>query len=213
MNSTKGGGSIIMNKAVLFDLDGVLVDACDWHYKALNVALKQVSNYEISKEDHITTYNGLPTKRKLKILADVGVIRGSDMERISILKQELTVGIIEDFCIHSISKVSLMKMLKGADYKIGCVTNSVKKTAFLMLEKTGIIDYLDVIITNERCNFNKPHPEPFIQALVELRSPPQDSIIVEDSPKGLEAARLTGCRVLEVKNATEVTKELFKDKI
>ena len=63
----------MMNKAVLFDLDGVLVDACDWHYEALNRALKQVSNYEISREDHTTTYNGLPTKRKLQMLADVGV--------------------------------------------------------------------------------------------------------------------------------------------
>ena len=202
-----------MNKAVLFDLDGVLVVACDWHYEALNRALKQVSNYEISREDHVTTYNGLPTKRKLKMLADVGVIRESDMDRISDLKQELTVGVIEDFCIHSISKVVMMKMLKDAGYKIGCVTNSIKMTATLMLEKTGILDYFDVVITNDQCNFNKPHPEPFIKALVELGSLPQDSIIVEDSPKGLEAARLTGCRVLEVKNATEVTKELFKDKL
>tara|TARA_R110000787_G_scaffold102000_5_gene207775 strand:- start:1081 stop:1689 length:609 start_codon:yes stop_codon:yes gene_type:complete len=202
-----------MNKAVLFDLDGVLVDACDWHYEALNRAIKQVSNYEISREDHVTTYNGLPTKRKLKMLADLGVIRESDMDRISDLKQELTVGVIEDFCIHSISKVVMMKMLKDAGYKIGCVTNSIKMTATLMLEKTGILDYFDVVITNDQCNFNKPHPEPFIKALVELGSLPQDSIIVEDSPKGLEAARLTGCRVLEVKNATEVTKELFKDKL
>jgi len=86
-------------------------------------------------------------------------------------------------------------------------------TATLMLEKTGILDYFDVVITNDQCNFNKPHPEPFIKALVELGSLPQDSIIVEDSPKGLEAARLTGCMVLEVKNATEVTKELFKGKL
>ena len=202
-----------MNKAVLFDLDGVLVDACDWHYEALNRALREVANYTISREDHVTTYNGLPTKRKLKMLADVGVIRESDMDRISDLKQELTVGVIEDFCIHSISKVVMMKMLKDAGYKIGCVTNSIKMTATLMLEKTGILDYFDVVITNDQCNFNKPHPEPFIKALVELGSLPQDSIIVEDSPKGLEAARLTGCRVLEVKNATEVTKELFKDKL
>ena len=202
-----------MNKAVLFDLDGVLVDACDWHYEALNRALKQVSNYEISREDHTTTYNGLPTKRKLQMLADVGVIRKSDIDRISNLKQELTVGVIEDFCIHSIPKVAMMKMLKDAGYKIGCVTNSIRMTARLMLEKTGLMDYFDVVVTNEQCNYNKPHPEPYIKALVKLGSLPQDSIIVEDSPKGLEAARLTGCRVLEVKNATKVTKELFKDKL
>ena len=107
----------------------------------------------------------------------------------------------------------MMKMLKDAGYKIGCVTNSIRMTARLMLEKTGLMDYFDVVVTNEQCNYNKPHPEPYIKALVKLGSLPQDSIIVEDSPKGLEAARLTGCRVLEVKNATKVTKELFKDKL
>mgnify|MGYP003149095519 CR=1 FL=1 len=203
----------MINKAVLFDLDGVLVDACDWHYEALNRALKQVSNYEISVDDHVTTYNGLPTKRKLKMLVDTGVIRESDIEVISDLKQKLTMEVIEEFCNHSISKVAMMKMLKDAGYKIGCVTNSIRMTAGLMLQKTGIMDYFEVVVTNEQCNYNKPHPEPYIKALVKLGCLPQDSIIVEDSPKGLEAARLTGCRVLEVKNATEVTKELFKDKL
>jgi len=213
MMKSGNNGYEYMNKAVLFDLDGVLVDACDWHYEALNRALKQVANYEISREDHNSNYNGLPTKRKLKRLSELGVIRESDMEDISDLKQRLTVEVIEEFCIHSLSKVVLMKMLKKAGYKVGCVTNSIRHTAGLMLEKIGVMDYLDVVITNEQCNYNKPHPEPYIKALVKLNSLPQDSIIVEDSPKGLQAARLTGCRVLEVKNATEVTKELFKDKI
>lgn len=202
-----------MNKAVLFDLDGVLVDACDWHYEALNRALKQISNYEISRDEHFSTYNGLPTRRKLRTLADLGIIRESDMETISDLKQELTVGVIEEFCSESVSKIAMMKLLKDAGYKIGCVTNSIRKTAGLMLEKTGIMDFFDIVITNEQTSHNKPHPEPYITALVKLNALPQDSMIVEDSPKGLEAARLTGCRVLEVKNATEVTKELFKDKL
>ena len=46
-------------QAILFDLDGVLVDACDWHYLALNEALKGIGVAPISREDHVTTYNGL----------------------------------------------------------------------------------------------------------------------------------------------------------
>ena len=55
-------------KAILFDLDGVLVDACEWHYLSLNRALKEVVGFTINREDHNSTYNGLPTKVKLKIL-------------------------------------------------------------------------------------------------------------------------------------------------
>jgi len=199
-----------MNKAILFDLDGVLVDACEWHYQSLNMALTDVVHYAVSREDHNSTYNGLPTRRKLKILASVGIIREDDFDKISELKQEYTVQVIEKFCVESISKIVMMQRLKTKGYKIACITNSVRKTTNLMLKKTGIRDYLDVVLSNEDCNYNKPHPEPYIKGLIMLNCLPENSIIVEDSPKGLEAARLTGCKVIQVKNATEVTKELFK---
>jgi len=202
-----------VNKAVLFDLDGVLVDACDWHYEALNRSLKEVANYTISREDHVTTYNGLPTKRKLRALVDLGIIRENDLEVISDLKQKYTKEVIEEFCNESISKIALMEVLKEKGYKIGCVTNCIRETTELMLIKTGILDYFDILIPNEDTAYNKAHPEPYIKGLVLLNTIPENAIIVEDSPKGLQAARLTGCRVLEVKNATEVTKELFRGKL
>ena len=47
-----------MIECVLFDLDGVLVDACDWHYKSLNKALMDMGHSAINEEEHITKYNG-----------------------------------------------------------------------------------------------------------------------------------------------------------
>ena len=55
-------------KAVLFDMDGVLIDAKDWHYEALNKALK-LFGIEINRYDHLTTFDGLPTKVKLDLLS------------------------------------------------------------------------------------------------------------------------------------------------
>ena len=57
-----------MIEAILFDLDGVLVDACDWHYESLNSALISSGYNPISREDHIEKFNGLPTKVKLSML-------------------------------------------------------------------------------------------------------------------------------------------------
>ena len=57
-----------MIKAILYDLDGVLVDATEWHYESLNEALKEISGFEISRLEHIQTFNGLPTMKKLEIL-------------------------------------------------------------------------------------------------------------------------------------------------
>ena len=54
-------------KAIIFDMDGVLIDAKDWHYEALNRALK-LFGYNISRYDHLVTFDGLPTRKKLEML-------------------------------------------------------------------------------------------------------------------------------------------------
>ena len=55
-----------MIKAIIFDMDGVLIDAKEWHYEALNNAL-QLFGYKISREDHLATFDGLPTREKLRL--------------------------------------------------------------------------------------------------------------------------------------------------
>jgi len=196
-------------KAVLFDLDGVLVDACDWHYEALNRALYKVVRYEIPREEHLSTYNGLPTLVKLKMLSEKGIINNHDFERISNLKQKLTLSVIDESCHLDYSKISLMNRLKREGYKLGCVTNSIEKTAKLMLKKSGVLPFMDCVISNEHVLNSKPHPEGYITAMVLLNSLPSDTIIVEDSDKGLKAAMQTGSKVIKVKDAKEVTRDLI----
>ena len=84
-------------KLVIFDLDGVLVDACEWHYVALNKALKQVSNYQISPEDHESTFNGIPTREKLRILTDMKKISEDDHNKIYEIKQSITKETIKKY--------------------------------------------------------------------------------------------------------------------
>jgi|TARA_A100001201_G_scaffold136817_1_gene126145 HAD superfamily hydrolase (TIGR01509 family) len=199
------------NKCVLFDLDGVLVDACDWHYEALNRALKEVAYYEISRQDHYEKYNGLPTLTKLSMLNDMGVITDEDVRKISDVKQEHTIKVIEELCKRDQSKVELMRALKDNGYEIAVVTNSIRKTATLMLSNSGVLPFVDLLISNEDTDRNKPYPDPYIIAIHLLNSSHNKTIIVEDSPKGIKAAKDSGAHVLEVKDATEVNLELFKD--
>ena len=199
------------NKCVLFDLDGVLVDACDWHYEALNRALKEVAYYEISRQDHYEKYNGLPTLTKLSMLNDIGVITDEDVRKISDVKQEHTIKVIEELCKRDQSKVELMRALKDNGYEIAVVTNSIRKTATLMLSNSGVLPFVDLLISNEDTDRNKPYPDPYIIAIHLLNSSHNKTIIVEDSPKGIKAAKDSGAHVLEVKDATEVNLELFKD--
>lgn len=196
-------------KLVIFDMDGVLVDACDWHKDAFNQALEELCGYKISDEEHYSEFNGLPTKTKLAKLAEKGIVKEDNKlhKKINNLKQENTIRIIEESCTYDNSKVSLVSWLKLKGIKVACFTNSIRKTAELMLDKCGVLSELDLLVTNQDVKEPKPSPEGYLKVLKHFNISPQNAIIVEDSPKGLTAANATGCKVMKVDNATQVYTE------
>ncbi len=199
-----------MIKGLLFDLDGVLVDACEIHRISLNRALKEISNTEITIEEHHAGLNGLPTKKKLEVLLSQNRIKEEDIKSIFNLKQEYTIDEIKkDLKIDSI-KIELHRHNRWNGLKSACVTNSIIKTASLMLSCTGQLDYMELIMSNEAVRFPKPHAEGYIKAMVKLGFYPEECIIVEDSPNGLLAAQATGAHIWKVKDPTEVNYDNFQ---
>lgn len=196
-----------MQKLICFDLDGVLVDACEWHRVALNDALLEFSIPPITIEDHYKTYNGLPTVKKLELL---GITDTKLIESINDRKQQLTKSLIQNLTI-DYEKVELLNKLKDKSYLIACVTNSIRDTTEIMLSNTGQIKYFDFIITNQDVRNPKPNSEGYIKAMVLAGCLPENTWIVEDSPKGITSAKNTGANVIEVKNCSEVvTDTIFK---
>jgi HAD superfamily hydrolase (TIGR01509 family) len=184
-----------------FDLDGVLVDACDWHYHSLNKALNKISGIIISEEEHYITFNGLPTKTKLKMLG----IQENLFESIVELKNEAFNDYVEENCREDSIKIELLEFLKSKGGKVCCVTNSIKSTANLVLGKLKIDKYFDLIVSNEEVSANKPDPYPYNHALAKIDADPNVSLAIEDSPKGIESASKSLISVIwKVKNATEV---------
>lgn len=194
-------------------MDGVLVDACEWHKDALNQALIEICNIFITDEEHYTKYNGLPTKIKLKKLVELNIIKEEDIEKIENLKQNKTINIINEKAFQRQEKIELLQYLKKNNYFIACYTNSIRNTAELMLEKTGILHLFDLLITNQDVKNPKPDSEGYDKIINFFNLTPQQTLIVEDSPKGLEAAIRTGSSVCMVKNPDEVTLKLLRSKI
>lgn len=192
-----------MKKAICFDLDGVLVDACEWHRIAFNESLQEFTGNSISLDDHNKIFNGLPTFKKLELL---GINDTKLIEKISNRKQEITEKLINNLCV-DIKKIELLKYLKSKNFLIGCVTNSIRKTTELMLSKTGQINFFDTIITNQDIKNPKPSSEGYITAMVRLQCLPRNTWIVEDSDKGIISAKNTGANLIVVKDAKEVTLE------
>jgi len=191
-------------KAIVFDMDGVLVDAREWHFLALNKALG-LFGYTITLEDHETTFNGLPTRKKLEILSKNNGLPGSMHGFINDLKQKYTVELVHERCRPTFKHEFALQQLKKADYKIGLASNSINATIDLMMEKTSLKRYLDAVISAESVANGKPDPEIYLKIFETLAVNPCEVIVVEDNDNGIIAATLAGAHVLKVDSPEEVT--------
>lgn len=197
-------------KVILFDLDGVLVEAKKIHFEALNQALGE--KYSISLEDHHSKYDGLKTKQKLDLLT-----REKDLpvELHTIIwekKQELTLKALENLTPNN-TLIEMMQELKNQGYRLGVCSNSIRRTVFTVLSKLDLISFFDVILGNEDVINSKPHPEIYWRAMSDMKVMPKETIVVEDSPHGLIAAQRANVNIIRVKNSLELDIKFVNEKI
>lgn len=193
-------------------MDGVLIDARDWHYEALNRALS-LFGLEISRYDHLITYDGLPTKRKLEMLSRERALPPALHEFISRMKQIYTLQIIHSRCKPRFSHEYALSRLHKEGYKIAVCSNSVRQTIELMMAQACLLPYLDLILSNEDVTKSKPDPEMYIKGAASLGLRPEQCLVIEDNPKGIEAALASGAHLLQVRGVDDVTYWAVRDRI
>ena len=198
-----------MVKAILFDMDGVLIDAKDWHYEALNKALG-LFGIEISRYDHLHTFDGLPTKVKLKMLSEQYYLPEQLHGFVNQMKQKYTAQMIHEKCHPMFHHEYALSKLHNEGYKIAVCSNSIRSTIELMMEKSMLIDYLDLIVSNEDVKKAKPDPEMYQTAISKFGLKPEECIVVEDNPNGIAAGKASGASVLEVATVYDVNYENIK---
>lgn len=190
-------------EAVVFDMDGVLIDAKDWHYEALNKALSYFG-YTISRSDHLLTFDGLPTRKKLAMLSqERGLPRGLH-GFLNELKQQYTVEQVMMKCKPVFVHEYALSNLRARGYKLGLGSNSIRSSVELMMEKSNLSRYLDVMVSNEDVTNPKPHPDIYLTAAERLGVQPENCLVVEDNANGVKSAEAAGCPLLVVQNVLDV---------
>lgn len=197
-------------KGILFDLDGVLVDAADWHRDAFNLALDVHCINPLSQEEHMRDFNGLSSRRKLRMLVERGCVPDNvDLhESIHKVKQEYTVKLIEQNCVPFARVIDVLVYARSIYLKIGCVTNCSRATAMLMLEKARLVDLFDTIVTNTDVDGKiKPHPWPYLLAKNNLGfgNKRKVCIAIDDTEKGIMSAVNAGCRTWKLNKFKDLT--------
>jgi HAD superfamily hydrolase (TIGR01509 family) len=192
-----------MIKVIIFDLDGVLVDTKLIHFEALNLALKKYNFDEISIDDHVKIFDGLPTIEKLKILKNNKKIPKKFFTKIQKFKQKITLKILKRKIKKNNKIIKIMKNLRNK-YKIVVATNAVNSTLNICLNKLGIEKYVDFKLSNEDINEPKPNPEIYLRIFIKFGIYPSEALIVEDSHYGREAAISSGAKLLPIKRIEDL---------
>jgi len=191
-------------QGVIFDMDGVLIEAKDWHYEALNRALR-LFGYSISRYDHLTTFDGLPTSKKLEMLSLEGDLPRELHGFINEMKQEYTMELVHAQCSPRFVHEFALSHLKALGYKLAVASNSIRPTVDTMMRKARLDLYFDRMVSASDVSRPKPDPAMYLAASRMLGLEPEQCLVVEDNEKGIKAAVAAGAHVLRVRTVHEVT--------
>jgi HAD superfamily hydrolase (TIGR01509 family) len=194
-----------MSKLIVFDLDGVLVDSKTIHFDALNDALASLDErYIITPEEQISTYEGLPTKAKLLLLAKNKGLPEDSFENIWTIKQKITSTMFSNIKEDK-ELLDLIQIIKRNKINVAVASNSIRKTIVECLEALGIMHLIDHVVSNEDVKNPKPHPEMYWKAMSYFGVITDETVIFEDSIVGRIAAIDSKATLIKVKDRADLT--------
>ncbi len=184
-----------MIKLIIFDLDGVLLDK-DIHYHSLNAAIDAYfPEGVLTYEEHEQFYNGRPTREKLELLTLYKGLPKNLYNNVWDKKQHETSRMLLELKQDK-EKIELLHEL-SKKYKLAMATNAIKNTAEIALESLGIERFLNPVISNECVRHTKPYPDCYWRCMAAHKALPKETLIIEDSDLGINAARSSGAYVYE----------------
>ena len=194
-----------MKKHILFDHDGVLVDTEFWYYKAGERALADIG-FTLDRDQYLQDMTqGLATWAQARAA-------GIDEQTISRQREVRNVYYqeylrTEDIEIDGVSET--LDVLSG-EYRMGIVTTSKPSDFALIHEKRSILDHMEFYLTREDYERAKPHPEPYLRGLQRFGATAAETVVIEDSARGLKSAIAAGIDCVVVANEFTAAHDLSK---
>lgn len=207
-------------KAILFDLDGVLVDAADWHKDAFNKAMWRLDAKPLTDKEHNEIYNGLSTRKKLEMLTADGrfdqgwIVQPDFIDLFYKEKQKFTIETIKEKCVPNQRVINTLQYAHIKGYDLAVVTNCSRHTCELMLNLSGLDGFFEFIISNEDVDGQiKPSPRPYLEATWRLGLKQKEALAVDDTWKGINSALGAFCRTWHLKKFEELTVSNLKKRL
>ena len=197
-------------KLFIFDLDGVLIDSKKNHFDSLNRSLKLIDKkYCISKNEQKYIFEGLTTNQKLILLSEIKKLPSHYYDIIWKNKQNFSNELFKKVKKDK-QLIKTFAFIKDNGIKIAVASNSIKSTVETLLDKLGLIQYVDLYLSNEDVTSPKPSPEIYSKCFEILNVPKENSLIFEDSLFGKISALKSECKIYSINSPLEINMENIK---
>ncbi|MBM3309520.1 MAG: HAD family phosphatase [Candidatus Altiarchaeales archaeon] len=197
-------------KAVIFDMDGVLIDSFVNHWKGYDAVMKKRFGFNVGKKEFLKLFGGDPRDITRKLLENHVITGRQDIEGIYDEKKK----VYERYCRQGIvvfpGVFETLDGLKGRGAKIALASSSSKETVESMMKATKLGVKFDAVVGLEDVEKGKPNPDLFLKAAERLKVRPEDCWVVEDSLPGVEAGKKAGMKVIGVQTGFRTRVELEK---
>lgn len=193
-------------------MDGVLIDAKDWHYEALNRALG-LFGMTISRYDHLVTYDGLPTKKKLEMLSRERNLPAALHPFLNKMKQQYTMELVLNKCKPVFFHEYALSRLRSDGFRLAVCSNSIRTSIEVMMDRSKLAKYLEFIISAQDVSIGKPNPEIYNLAISKLMLKPEECLILEDNEHGIQAAVASGAHLMRISSVEDVNYQNIQGRI
>ena len=186
-----------MLKAIIFDLDGTLVDSLPYHHESWRIFFKNNNLEENDFSEILKEYKGGGT---LELMTSVfgDTYTRDELKKMSDDKEVIFRDIYKSkiYPIEGLNK--FLDNLKENNILLSIGSNAIRKNVLMTIQELGITNYFSSIICGDEVSRGKPDPEMYLKTLSNLKVSNNECIIFEDSIEGIEAARNADIKVVGV---------------
>ncbi|MGH7740338.1 MAG: HAD family hydrolase [bacterium] len=197
-----------MQKIIIFDLDGVLLDSEEF-YMDMNQKFFKELGADISLEEH-QTFVGISATKMWAYIKEKANL-SQTVEELKALERELKhKTLLETKLVSSNGVVEFLKRLKASQYTLAIASSEFRKNIELILNKLGVTEFFDLIVSGEDVANGKPAPDIFLKVSSHYGREPGDCVVIEDSTNGVMAAKSASMTCLAYFNPTSGKQDLSR---
>jgi beta-phosphoglucomutase family hydrolase len=193
-------------KAIIFDMDGVLIDSEPLHFEVDLMLLKELKINQ--NKDYLERFVGFTNPAMWQVIKSEYYIEKSIEELIS-LQNRLKLEYLEESNYNAISGIEkLLSDIKNSNISIGIASSSPRIFIEAVIKKIGISNYFDTWASGEDVENSKPEPDVFLKCAELLEVNPMECIAIEDSKSGTIAAKKAGMKCIGFRNLNSGNQDL-----